>query len=39
MLMYALREIVIFSMKVVSKHFPYIYIIHTDFHTHHYLHK
>ena len=34
-----LRVIVIFPMKVVSKHFPYIYTIHTNFHTHHYLHK
>ena len=27
MLMDALREIVIFPMKVMSKHFPYIYIV------------
>ena len=39
MLTDVLRAIVIFPMKVVSKHFPYIYTIYTNFHTHHYLHK
>ena len=39
MLMNILRAIVIFHMKVVLKHFPYIYTIDTNFHTHHYLHK
>ena len=32
------RAIVIFPIKVVSKHFPYIYKIHTNFHTHYYSH-
>ena len=36
MLTDALKAIVIFSMKVVSKHFPYIYIVYTSFHTYHY---
>ena len=39
MLTDALKTIVIFPIKVGSKHFPNIYIIHTYFHTHHYLHK
>ena len=34
----ALRTIVIFPMKVMSKHFSYIHIVHTNFPTHHYLH-
>ena len=39
MSMDALKAIVIFPMKVVSKYFPYIYTVYTNFHTHHYLHK
>ena len=30
-----LGSIVIFLIKVMSKHFSYIYTVHTNFHTHH----